>query len=64
VILHGSGFLMTTIGYGPHGPMLAFLNRLCREWGCQVYSPNEGKVVTEDILGWLRAKAVDNTVDC
>jgi hypothetical protein len=59
VILHERGFLMTTIGYGPHGPMLAFLTNLCRDTGCQVYSPEEGKIVTEEIIGWLTCHASD-----
>lgn len=57
VILHGSGFLMSAIGFGPHRPMLSFLSCVCRESGCQVYSPNESQFITEDLLGWLSVKA-------
>ena len=57
VVLHEGGFLMTTIGYGPHGPMLAFLRCLCEEHGCQVYSADAGEVVTRETLAWLTSRA-------
>jgi hypothetical protein len=53
VVLHEAGFLMTTIDYASHGKMLAFLWHMSREVGCQVYSPDEGVVVTEEILNRL-----------
>jgi hypothetical protein len=55
VLLHQSGFLITTIGYGPHRPMYAFLHRMCREQGCEVYAPDDAKIITEEILTRLAA---------
>jgi hypothetical protein len=50
VIRHESGFFMTTVGFDHRDLMLAFLRIMCHEFGCQVVSPNEEKVVTEEIL--------------
>jgi hypothetical protein len=56
VVLHESGFLMTTLGFGIPDAMYAFLISMCRERGCQIYSDQEGKVVTEEVLAQLKGK--------
>jgi hypothetical protein len=56
VILHEWGFLITTVGYGPHGPMWRFLQRLCGEHGCEVYFPDDGKCITKELLSWLASR--------
>jgi hypothetical protein len=56
VIMHRRGLLVTTVGYGSHGPMRRFLQRLCGEHTCEVYSPNEGKCVTKELVRWLASR--------
>jgi len=59
VVLHESGFLMVTIGYGSQRTMHRFLDCLCREHGCELLNGDDLTFVTDEMLEWLRTQSED-----
>lgn len=50
VILHKSGFLVTTLDDRSRVEMLAFLQHMCGQLDCEIYHPDGGGIVTKETL--------------